>query len=101
MKVLFICNQNEHRSKTAEEIFQQKFTTRSAGLFNTSPIEASQMDWADVVVVMEDFQRTELAKRFPHQYLVKRIVSLHVPDVFSYGQPELKALLKERMAELF
>ncbi len=33
MKVLFICNQNENRSKTAEELFKGKFETTSAGLY--------------------------------------------------------------------
>ena len=31
MKVLFICNQNENRSKTAEELFKNRYKTKSAG----------------------------------------------------------------------
>ena len=31
MKVLFICNQNQNRSKTAENMFKGKFETKSEG----------------------------------------------------------------------
>lgn len=89
MNVLFVCNQNLHRSKTAEEVFKGKFSTKSAGLYNEKPITEKQLSWADVVVVMEDSQRTELARRFPGQYMKKRILSLDIPDVYRYNQPEL------------
>lgn len=98
MNVLFICNQNKHRSKTAEEVFRKKFNTRSAGLFNETPVTEDQLAWADVVAVMEDFQRSELAQRFPKMYLKKRIISLDIPDVYSYNQPELIAVLKSKIA---
>jgi len=97
MHILFICNQNKHRSKTAEELFKSQYETQSAGLFNTVPVQESQIKWADVVLVMEDFQRTELAKRFPKLYLQKKIISLDVPDMYSYQQPELVALLKKKV----
>ncbi len=100
MKVLFICNQNQNRSKTAEEIFKGTFTTRSAGLYNERPVTENEIAWADLIVVMDDAQRAELAKRFPNHYLLKRIVSLDVPDVFRYQQPELVELLKTRVEEV-
>lgn len=100
MKVLFICNQNENRSKTAEELFQDRFTTSSAGLYNEKPITEKQIEWADLVVVMEDSQRAELAKRFPKLYMQKRIISLEIPDVYKYQQPELVELLKSKVPEV-
>lgn len=100
MKVLFICNQNQNRSKTAEEIFKNRFETKSAGLYNEKPVTEGQLSWADVVVVMEDIQRKEVAKRFPKQYLQKRILSLNIPDVYHYNQPELVNLLKSKINEL-
>ncbi len=100
MKVLFICNQNKHRSKTAEELFSGRLEAKSAGLYSENPVTETQIEWADIVVVMEDFQRTEIAKRFPQQYLSKRIVSLGIPDQFSYNQPELIELIESRMQEL-
>ena len=97
MKVLFICNQNQNRSKTAEVVFKNKFETKSAGLYNEKPVTEKELSWADVVVVMEDDQRSELAKRFPKQYMQKRILSLNVPDIYQYKQPELINILKYKI----
>ena len=95
--ILFICNQNQNRSKTAEMLFKDKFNTKSAGLYNVKPVTQKQILWSDIVVVMEDKQRSELAKRFPKQYLKKRILSLEIPDKYKYKDNELVKSLKVRM----
>ena len=100
MKVLFVCNQNENRSKTAEEIFSDKFETKSAGLYNNNPLTEKQLLWADVVVVMEDRQRTEISKRFPILYMQKKILSLDIPDLYFHNQPELIKTLKSKIKDL-
>src|SRR3989338_8426025 len=100
MKVLFVCNKNENRSKTAEKLFKLKFETKSAGLFNETPIEGKDLKWADTIVVMEDKQREEIGKRFPKEYMKKRIISLGIEDVYSFDQPELKKKLEHKVAEL-
>ena len=100
MRVLFVCNQNENRSKTAEEIFKDRFDTKSAGLFNSKPITEKQLSWAETVFVMEDVQRSELAKRFPKEYMKKRIISLGIPDIYNYGQQELITILKSKVEDL-
>lgn len=89
MKILFICNQNENRSKTAEIIFKDRYKTKSAGLFNEKPVSLKEIEWADSIIVMEELQRSEIAKRFPKQYLQKRIISLDIPDIYHFNQPEL------------
>jgi len=95
--MLFICNQNKNRSRTAEKLFSTRFETRSAGLYNTRPVTEKQLAWADVIVVMEDTQRQEIARRFPALCLAKRILSLSVPDRYRHGQPELIQILRSRM----
>ena len=100
MNVLFICNQNQNRSKTAEEIFKNRFNTKSAGLYNAKPVTEKQISWADVVIVMEESQRNEIAKRFPKQYLLKRIISIDIPDAYHYNQPELIEILDNKMMEI-
>lgn len=100
MNVLFICNQNENRSKTAEEIFKDRFNTKSAGLYNVKPVTEKQISWAETVIVMEEAQRSEIAKRFPKQYMLKRILSLDVPDVYHYNQPELIEILKLKIDDV-
>lgn len=101
MKLLFICNQNKNRSKTAEEIFRDRFETKSAGIYSETTVTKAQINWADVIIVMEDAQRSEIAKRFPKQYIQKHILCLDIPDVYHYNQPELIKLLNSKMNGLF
>lgn len=96
-KVLFICNQNKNRSKTAESLFKHKFDTKSAGLYNLKPVTAKELSWADVIMVMDEGQRSEIAKRFPELYVQKRILSLEVPDSYSYNDPKLIKVLESKM----
>ena len=100
MKVLFICNQNQNRSKTAEEVFKGRFKTKSAGLYNEKPVSKKELSWADTIVVMEDEQRKEIAQRFPDIYMQKQILSLEIPDVYHYNQPELIDVLKAKVNNL-
>ena len=101
MNILFICNQNENRSKTAEQLFKDRFKTKSAGLYNTKPVSKKQLDWAHTIFVMEEHQRNEIAMRFPDVYMQKRILSMDIPDVYHYNQPELIDVLKSKVDELF
>ena len=101
MNVLFVCNQNMHRSKTAAELFKDSFNTRSAGIYAIKPIAENEVAWADTIVVMEDHQRSEIANRFPGLYLQKRILSLDIPDVFHFNQPELVEMLNDKVRKLF
>jgi len=100
MKVLFICNQNQNRSKTAEELFKDRFKTKSAGIYTEKPVTGKEISWADVIVVMEDEQRKIIAERFPKLYMKKRIISLGIPDIYHYNQPELIDVLKSKVNEL-
>ncbi len=97
MKVLFICNQNLNRSKTAEHLFKKEFETKSAGLYNEKPVSKKELLWADIIFVMEDIQINELAKRFPDIYLKKQIISLDIEDVYLYNQPQLIRELKRKV----
>lgn len=101
MKVLFVCNYNKNRSKTAEYLFKNKFETKSAGLYNEKPVTKKQISWADLIVVMEDLHRTEIAKRFPKEYIQKQIISFNIPDIYQFNQPELINILKSKSNKLF
>lgn len=100
-KVLFICNQNEHRSKTAEILFKNQYNTRSAGLFNEKSVTENEINWADIIFVMEESQRSEIAKRFPKSYMKKQILNLEIPDIYQFNQQELINLLKNKMRLIF
>ncbi|PIN82004.1 phosphotyrosine protein phosphatase [Candidatus Woesearchaeota archaeon CG10_big_fil_rev_8_21_14_0_10_30_7] len=100
MNVLFVCNQNKHRSKTAEELFKKKFNTKSVGLYGGKLITQDHLTWANIVFVMEEEQRKEIARRYPNLYLQKKILSLDIPDTYYYNQPDLKELLKKQFNNL-
>ena len=97
MKILFVCNQNQNRSKTAEFLFRNKFDTKSAGLYNEKPVTENELVWADIIIVMEDDQRIELSKKFPREYMKKRILSLKIPDYYKFNDPKLIKILEEKM----
>ena len=99
MKALFVCNQNLNRSKTAELLFRDKFETKSTGLYNNIVTE-KQIEWAEVIFVMDDEQRKEISRRFPKQYLQKRILSLNISDVYYFNQPELIEALNKKLDEI-
>lgn len=84
----------------AEKLFRNKYETKSAGLYNKNPVSKRQIEWADLIIVMEDGQRSEIAKRFPSLYMQKRILSLGIPDVYSYRDLELINILGRKMIEV-
>jgi len=103
MNILFVCNQNEHRSPTAECIFKdhEGVCVRSAGLYDGSKVllDRKLLEWADVVFVMEEEQKEEIKQRFPE--CRKNIIVLDIPDIYSYMDERLIILLKERTKQFF
>ena len=59
-----------------------------------------RINWADIIIVMEEEQRSEIAKRFPKLYMQKQILSLEIPDIYSFNQPELITNLENKMKNL-
>jgi len=98
MKLLFVCNLGENRSRTAKELFSGKFDTESCGAYDEkNRMTAELLDWADVIFVMEEHHRSFISRNYPKQYMAKRIINLGVPDSYRYNQPELIGLLKTRI----
>ncbi|HQI67118.1 MAG TPA: hypothetical protein PLJ54_12140 [Rhodoglobus sp.] len=103
MNVLFVCARNRLRSPTAERIFADRAETDSAGLAPDADVRLSgdQIEWADLIVVMEKSQRAKLATKFGRQLSGRRVVCLDIPDRYEFMQPELIDLLEKRMARYF
>lgn len=101
-RVLFVCEGTQHRSPTAERLYAATpgVKTRSAGLSDLARIQVTDelLAWADVVFVMEQRLRNLLLWRFATELEGKDVVCLDVPDDFQFGQPELVAILTERLA---
>jgi predicted protein tyrosine phosphatase len=102
VKVLFVCTANVSRSRTAEVVFRElagarEHSVRSAG---TAPgatrlLTTREMAWADAVAVMEEAHLAVIRRRWPRH--AGKVTVLGVPDDYDRDEPELRALLRERI----
>ena len=99
-RLLFICSKNKWRSPTAEELFTDhpQVETDSAGLASDAEVRLSeeQVEWADVILVMETVHRSRLNQNFGHILAGKKVVVLGIPDRYPYMDETLIKLLNER-----
>lgn len=97
-KILFICSQNKLRSPTGETVFTDYsgVETRSAGLNHNAhvPLGAEDVEWADIIFVMEQTHKKKLRKRYKEHINKQRIICLGIPDIYEYMDVELIAILK-------
>lgn len=104
-KLLFVCSQNKLRSPTAEQVFagRRDLEVASAGTNHDAenPLTAEQVEWADVVVVMERTHRSKVQRRFRAALRGKRVLCLDIPDDYAFMDPALVRLLEVRMAGHF
>lgn len=100
-RILFVCSENRLRSPTAEAVFASRdgVETRSAGTNRDceNPVSGELIEWADVILVMEQSHRDKLAKRFPAALKDRKLAVLDIPDVFPFMDPLLVELLEERV----
>src|SRR5215831_17882344 len=101
-RILFVCSQNKLRSRTAETVYSGHpgIEVDSAGLNHDAvvPLSPEQVEWADLILVMEKRHRDKLSKKFQKYLSGKRIVVLGIPDEYEYMEPELVELIKSRCA---
>ncbi|KRE86094.1 phosphotyrosine protein phosphatase [Rhodanobacter sp. Soil772] len=103
-RVLFLCSRNRLRSPTAEQVFGTwpNLEVDSAGLADDAEtmLTAEQLDWAELIVVMEASHRHRLQARHRTRLKGKRVVCLDIPDDYTFMQPELVALLLKKVGPL-
>lgn len=105
LNVLFVCTENRLRSPTAQGVFMRdpELFVRSGGISETAVKRVTQEDlkWADLVVVMEPWQRRFIKKNFPVYAKTTRMICLDIPDIYDYMAPELIAELKKKLIPIF
>lgn len=93
LRVLFVCSRNRWRSPTAERIWRShpKLSVRSAGVSPNArrPVTESDLQWAEVVFVMEAKHKARLTASHPRALEHKPIFVLDVPDEYKYMDPAL------------
>jgi protein-tyrosine phosphatase len=96
-KILFVCGRNKWRSPTAARIYRNdpRVDVRSAGMSGKSPhpISNSDLEWADLVLVMERRYKGKLMGLFRDLELPP-IESLDIPDEYEYMDEELVDLIR-------
>lgn len=75
--------------------------TMSAG---TAPdadvaVSADFIEWADLILVMEQVHRKRLNRDFADLLRNKRVIVLGIPDRYEYMDPELVKMLESRVAQ--
>jgi protein-tyrosine-phosphatase len=105
MRTLFVCRGNLCRSRVAEDIFRlltwrvggrSNYEVRSAGT-KADPeghqITTHDVEWADVICVMEKEQEALIRKRWPEH--ASKIRVLGIPDIYQRHDETLQALLTD------
>jgi len=97
LKILFVCAMNKQRSVTAERLYRNdaRLEVRSAGVRVDANrrIREADLEWADVVFVMEREHKRWITKHFEGLELPP-IDVLDVPDDFEVMDPQLQEMLK-------
>ncbi len=98
--ILVVCGRNKKRSRTAEYIFKNdsRFNIRSVGLSPKSnrKISEKDLDWADLIFVMETGQRAKIWGLYRHMEL-PQIEILNIEDDYEFLNEELIELLSDRI----
>lgn len=98
--ILIVCGRNKKRSRTAEHIFKNdnRFNIRSAGLSPKSDRKISENDlnWADLVFVMETGHRSKIRGLYRHLEL-PTIEVLNIADDYEFMDEELIEILTDRI----
>jgi predicted protein tyrosine phosphatase len=99
-KVLFVCTGNYDRSPTAESMFRnvEGWEVKSAGVSPHAGVQLSRelVEWADVIFAMEERHKRAIVKL--DRSAIGKTIVLGIPDEFYRDQPELKMLLKQKLA---
>ena len=98
--ILVVCGRNKKRSRTAEYIFKNdnRFNIRSVGLSPKSnrKISENDLNWADLVFVMETGQRAHIWGIY--RYLdLPSIEILNINDEYEFMDNELVEILTDRI----
>ena len=102
VRVLFVCTANISRSRVAEAVFRDLtafapvgYEVRSAGIAadpRGRQLTGADVEWADVVCVMEPTHSVWIAERW--RSVAGKLRVLGIPDIYAPGDPVLEDLLR-------
>ncbi|MEL6104829.1 MAG: hypothetical protein AAFU85_02275 [Planctomycetota bacterium] len=98
LNLLFLCSMNQWRSPTAEKVFADTplLQVRSRGTSRKArrTVAATDLQWADIVFVMEDKHRRRVEADFPGHLRHKELHVLDIPDEYKFMDPTLVAEIR-------
>ena len=104
MNLLFLCSRNHWRSPTAEALYRDdpRVEARSAGVSSVARRRVTEklLLWADLICVMEHWQKKRLREDFPDLFHDLHVEVLDIPDDYEFMDPALKELILERVEPL-
>ena len=104
LKVLFVCSRNQWRSPTAEHLYRNdgRVQVRSVGVSKSARRLATirDIEWADLVMVMETKHFQQLRKRFGEAIGRDCCHVLDIPDEYEYLDSELIALIQQSVESI-
>jgi predicted protein tyrosine phosphatase len=99
-RILFVCGRNKWRSPTAERIYKndERIEVRSAGMSGKSshPISDNDVEWADLILVMESGYKSRISGLF-RDFSLPKIENLDIPDEYQYMDEELIEIIENRV----
>jgi predicted protein tyrosine phosphatase len=103
-RTLFLCSRNHWRSPTAEAVYQNdpRVEVRSAGVSASARRRVTEklLLWADLVLVMEQWQKKRLREDFAEIFPDLCIEVLDIPDDDEFMDPCLIEMIRLRVEPL-
>ena len=104
-KVLTVCSAGCLRSPSAAIVLHEEYgyNTRSCGIevdYAIVPISETLLYWADEIVCMMAWMADEVEQMLVGYGLMRPTFALGIEDDYSYMQPELVELIKQRYKEV-
>lgn len=100
-RVLTVCSASALRSPTAAIVLNQEYgyNTKAAGVsleYAIVPVTGRLLMWSEEIVVMESWQAHEIEAMLEMMHIERPVICLNISDNYSYMQPELSGLIKQR-----
>jgi predicted protein tyrosine phosphatase len=103
MRILFVCSENRLRSPTAAAVFSEyegvEAISAGTNADCETPVSGDLIEWADIVLVMENSHRNKVAKKFRPLLKDKKLAVLNIPDDFDFMDPVLVRILRNRVPQ--
>jgi predicted protein tyrosine phosphatase len=100
MRVLTVCSAGLLRSPTIARVLTRDYdnvNTRAVGTssdYALVPLDLVHLKWAHLIVCANDEVKRFVDTALEEAKLERKVVHLNIPDMFSFGDPELERIIR-------